>query len=462
MKVSLFYPPEDGLPLEGGGRSFMFVPPLGLAYIAGSIEQEVDKVDIYDLRDGGTNSVDLKVIVNRSDVIGVSIASFSFYNASLLISMIKDMDPDIPIIIGGPHCSLYPTRTLLETRADICIVGEGDFVIKDVIKKLDDKDFLKKLQGVIIKDGEKLSDINKPIIIKNLDKLPVPAYHLLRSRYGKFFDLEFFSSKCTGVETSRGCPFRCRFCSREIAGMNVYRAKSAERVIRELDYVTDLGYRSIVIIDDNFLIGKTRAEKILRSIIDRKMGLEIFLQGVRIDSVDDSICKLMKKAGVVAIAFGIESGSQKVLDFYRKGIDLEQIRRVVKLCAENDIYTIGNFIMGAPVETRKDIENTIRFAKSLPLDFSLFFILEYTAGSDLWKAAVSEGKIDEDEYRVYADSSRGLTKFSLEELKHYQKKAYISFYADPRYMLRELRSAIKRNRTHLAKYVYVLFKHILR
>ena len=162
------------------------------------------------------------------------------------------------------------------------------------------------------------------------------------------------------------------------------------------------------------------------------------------DSADRKLYEKMRDAGVEHISFGIESGNQDILDFYNKKITLDQVRNAVALSKEMGFLVSGDFIIGAPMETKEHIEKTIRFAKSLPLDNVVFSHLIYVARSPLWRTAVQQGKINPDEHMVYSDKQRGLAQFTAKEVEAYCMKAYRNFFFDPRYWFREVSYAISR------------------
>ncbi len=153
----------------------------------------------------------------------------------------------------------------------------------------------------------------------------------------------------------------------------------------------------------------------------------------------------MKKAGVKTLLFGLESGNQDVLDFYDKRVKLQQIRETLKLAREMNFFTVGSFILGAPIETKKHIENTIKFACSLPLDVALFSALGYMKGSQLWFEAVQNNLISSDTAEVLADSRKGLGNFTLDELVKYGTDAFQRFYFRPSYILGQIYRSISRN-----------------
>jgi radical SAM superfamily enzyme YgiQ (UPF0313 family) len=265
-------------------------------------------------------------------------------------------------------------------------------------------------------------------MVKDLDKIPFPARHLVKDNdYGYLFGSKVGKGKVTSMLSSRGCPMSCRFCQRNFFGMNTFRQRSAENVIDELMQIKEEGYKTVLFVDDNFLVDKKRAEKIMDSVIKEKLDIEMWAEA-RVNSADKNLFKKMKKAGFKVIAFGIDGGNQEVLDFYNKKTTLSQIKKAVNMSRKMGFYTYGTFILGAPIETEKHFEDSINLAKSLPLDLVAFFVLEYGAGSPLWEEAIKEGKITRDEYLVFADSARNLGNFSKETINSYAQRAHKEFY----------------------------------
>jgi radical SAM superfamily enzyme YgiQ (UPF0313 family) len=232
--------------------------------------------------------------------------------------------------------------------------------------------------------------------------------------------------------------------------MDIFRQRSAENVIDELKQISDDGYETVLFVDDNFLADKKRAEKIMDGVIKEKMDIEMWAEA-RVNSADEKLFRKMKKAGFMAIAFGIDGGNQEVLDFYNKKTTMAQIRKAVNMSRKMGFYTYGTFIMGAPIETEKHLEDSINFAKSLPLDLVAFFVLEYGAGSPLWEEAIKDGKITRDEYLVFADSARGLGNFPKDVIDAYAQRAHREFYVRASYFADQIIQGFKRRDFRLVK-----------
>jgi len=325
--------------------------------------------------------------------------------------------------------------------------GEGDYAIKDVAKALEGTKKLSDVPGLYYREKNVIKKGRPHQIVKDLDSIPFPARHLVEKYdYGKINNKYFFKPKLTSMITSRGCPFSCRFCSRLALTHKTYRQRSVENVVKEIVEI-DNKYKSVLIVDDNFLADKRRAHKIMDELIEIGTNIDLLVMGARVDSAEKKLYKKMKKAGVKYLEFGIESGNQDVLDFYNKKTTLHQIRNAVNLSQKMNFITNASFILGAPIETRDHINKTIKFASSLPLDIAMFFPLIYTYGSDLWNEAVENGSINKDESLAkWADSNNGLGNFTRDELEKMCKEAVRKFYFRPSYVARQIyRSILRKN-----------------
>ena len=455
MRFLLLRAPESERPAEI--YSFYapsIYPPLGLQCIAAALEHDGHKVEIIDLCLQDNSEEHLKNSLISSDAVGISVYSNDYDSVVDLSKKIKDLDSDVPLIIGGPHCTFFPGRSLSDIpHADISVTGEGERVIVDIVRFLQGRKNLSDINGIYYRENNQIKN-GKPLeIIDDLDSLHFPARHLVEKYdYGKVDNLYLYKPKFTSMISSRGCPFKCRFCARYgnfIKGWG-FRQRSAENVVKEIQEI-DEKYGSVMIADDCFLADRTRAHKIMDRLIETGTNIDLIIEGARVDSADRELYKKMKKAGVKLIGYGIESGNQDVLDFYNKMVTLDQIREAVKLGKEMGFITLATIMFGAPMETRKHVENTIKFACSLPLDIAIFSPLYYVMGSQLWDEAVKNKKLTKGGYSTIADSRRGLANFTAEELNEITKKATKHFYSRPSYMLGQIYRAFLRKDFRLVK-----------
>jgi len=355
---------------------------------------------------------------------------------------------------------LFPTQALKQTGADICVQGDGEQVIGEVRKALVGKLDFAEIAGIVFWVDGKIESGRPVQLVHHLDEVGFAARHLVSKYvYGKGLVADVQPGEFTSIVTSRGCPFSCRFCSRNSVSMKTYRMRSLDNIIEELKQLYGLGYRYIAFNDDCFLSNKKLAVDLFQAIIDEGLVLRFFITAARVDSADEQLYALMKRAGVCFLQFGLESGNQDVLDFYHKNITIDQSKKAVELSHAMGFFTAGSFIFGAPFETKAHLKQTVGFAQSLPLNSVSFVPLLYMAGSDLWNEAVLEGKIDEERYLVQADVSEGLGLFTAEQLHRFCSQASWSFYFRVRFVVDLVKICVRQqNFSFLWAYVWFLVK----
>ena len=439
-------------------------PPLGLLYLGSVLEQDGHKVEILDFYAEKFSIEKLKESLKNSDAVGISVYSNNYKSAEHLSKIIKKVNIDIPLIIGGPHCSFFPKKSLLDIpHADISVMGEGEYVILDIIQYLKGKKQLSNIHGIHYRENKSILP-GKPVkVINNLDKLPYPARHLVEKYdYGTFLFGYKLKGKVTSIITSKGCSFQCRFCNRygNLIKDWDFRKRSALDVFEEICQINEK-YKSLIIVDDNFFSDIKRANNIFDMILDSKINLDILVEA-RVDIANKDLFLKMKKAGVKYIFYGLESGNQDVLDFYNKKITLQQIKNATELAREMNFFISASFIFGAPIETKKHIENTINFATSLPLDLVSFGPLRYVIGSSLWNEAVKNKKILSNQYSTISNSKYGLGNFTEEELIELVNKAYKIFYNRPKYILNQMYRSFLRKDLNMLTYGLKFFTMINR
>jgi radical SAM superfamily enzyme YgiQ (UPF0313 family) len=294
--------------------------------------------------------------------------------------------------------------------------------------------------GLITKDFE-----NPPApYIRDLDMLPMPARHLLPNDKYRYI---LSKGKVTTLFSSRGCPYQCIFCDKTVFGSQ-WRARSAESVLEEIELVVkDFGVKSIVFYDDLFTVKKDRVVEICKGIIDKKLDIEWKCEG-RVNIVDEESLKWMKKAGCSMIAYGVESGNQKGLDYLNKGTKVSQIQRAFELTGKAGIKPMGYFVLGIPVETYEEGLHTIEFAKEIRAAYAQFSVLSPTPGTRLYDEVIKMGWYREIDAQNPMD--KGLKRPAIinenwneEKLSRILREAHKRFYLSPWYVwqrLKEIRS----------------------
>ncbi len=420
-------------------------PPLGILYIAAVLLENGHNVEIIDLSFEKPSEDILQKKLLSTDAIGLEVYSDNYKNVDNYAKFLKKINPDIPLIIGGPHCIFFQKKSLNHIQeSDIAVTGEAEDAIIEISNYLEGTKKISDISNIFFRENGKIKSGKSFKVIENIDNIPFPARHLIEKYDYDFLPKAFvYKKRLTLMESSRGCPYHCLFCSRyqNFIKDYGYRQRSAENVVEEILEI-DKTYGSVMVIDDNFLADKKRAHRIFELLIENRTNIEILIMGARVDSAEKELYSKMKKANVTFISFGIESGNQDVLDFYNKNITLNQIKRAVSLSREMGFQTSGTIMFGAPIETEQHLKRTIKFIKSITLDFAIFTVLKYYKGSPLWLAAFKNGNINEDEFCVIPDSRKNLGMLSSEELIKFSKKAYTSFYLRPAYFFDQFRQAI--------------------
>lgn len=462
MKFLLIYPPPEPFFIKKTSPFYGLSPPLGLLYIAKILENHGDTVNIIDFSAEPYDIHKLLHLIRSVDAVGMTILSTSFTRAKKLIDDIRNQDLDIPIIIGGPHCTLLPENSLKETQATISVQGDSEMIITDIRKALNNEKNFSEIPGIAYRTPTGIKKGSPPEPIQNLDLLPFPARHLIKHYiYGREYNPYLKAGECTSIITSRGCPYKCRFCSRGSISMKRYHIRSSENIIKELKEIQQQGYRYVIFSDDCFPANPKQAKTLFNTLIKENLDLKFSVTATRADLINEELFKKMKRAGVTHIQFGLESGNQDILDFYHKQINIETIQKAVKLSHKNGFFTIGSFIFGAPFETTEHFNRTLKFAKSLPLESASFLPLRYMIGSDLWYQAVQNGKISENEYVIPSDKNRGLGNYTTQELFKHCINAQHSFYARPTFFVKLLKKSLCNNdMTFIQSYLSIFFSSL--
>ncbi|MFX1286077.1 MAG: B12-binding domain-containing radical SAM protein [Promethearchaeota archaeon] len=401
-------------------------PPLGLLYLGAPLLREGYNVTFLDLNVDKLSRKEFLKIITVQDFILITCYTLVLNNVQKIIKDIQEVNPKGFILCGGPHCNI--THKYIEGSFLTCL-GEAEGYITHILNSIVQKTSLEDIPGLIYKKDGKIIKNPGVMQVKNLDSSIFPAWELIdKKKYGYLGNARL---NLAWLMSTRGCPFNCHFCARMIYSQ--YRARSVDNVVNEIKCLVKQGYRYIAFGDDNFLLNKKRVHKIMDRIIGEKIKIKMAVQG-RVDSVDFNLFQKMRKAGVIAVFFGIESANQDVLDFYNKRTTVEQGINAIKLANKAGLITVGFFIIGAPFETEKHIKQNLEYFDTVPLDLISCYDLTYVVGTQLWINAVKKGVIDESELFVRAD--KRLSNYSSEEISGIKNSFTKYFYKNPRRLLR--------------------------
>ena len=420
MRICLINPPRIQPKLWG---NLGILQPLDIAYIAALLEKQ-HEVRIIDAANEGWKNFEYidetkcrqglrnKEIEDRikkwaPEVVGITISFSGWWRtASEVASIVKNADKDVITVLNGLHPSARPLDCLEHPNTDFVVIGEAEYTMLELVEALEQettKDF-KKIRGIgYIKNGKAVVTPPRPPI-QDLDRIPFPARHLLPMEMYFAAAKEIpprgeISKPWTTMLTSRGCPYNCVFCSIHTVMGREWRARSPENVVDEIEHVVQT-YRieQLDFVDENMTFDKKRMEAICDLIVERGLDIEWFTpNGVRADTLHENLLKKMKAAGCKKIRIAPESGVQRVVDqIIKKNLDLREVEKALVLSKKVGIKVGCFFVIGLIGETKKDIEESIKFAQKLKRLGADSFYFSYATpvyGTELYEQAKRGGFI---------------------------------------------------------------------
>ena len=416
-------------------------PPLNLMYLASSLEEKSYSVKIIDddLLQKGYENVSKQAEKLNPQLVGVTATTSTIKSALKYLELIKNILPESLTVIGGPHTTFMPYETLKNSdNLDVVVIGEGEETMVDLAdhatQNIED---INDVNGIVyrdLKDGNLRTTEKRPLI-KDLDKLPFPARHLV-----PFDSYGVSQGQTGGIITSRGCVYNCNYCSSSLIMGKKFRSRSPGNVVDEIEELIDTYHiNDIGFMDDTFMLNKKRASDIADEIKARDLDLT-FVASSRVDRVDKSLLENLKSSGLKTIYYGVESGSQRILDLMKKGITLKNVEDAVKMAKDVNLEVLTSFILGYPGETEEDMNTTIDFSTKLDSDYCQYSILTPFPGTPIYKDLIEKNLIDNEDWDRYTVlkpilkyNELGLNKKLVERKL---ATAYLKFYARPKYLLK--------------------------
>jgi anaerobic magnesium-protoporphyrin IX monomethyl ester cyclase len=381
-------------------------PALGLLTLAGVLRKEGFPVKILESASLGlslSQTVDL-VLRENPEYLGLTCTTASVDNAARIARAVKQKKPGIRVLVGGSHITALPVETFNRyPDFDFGVLGEGEATLGELLGAVEGGMDFPLVESAVFREGGKVRVNPRRRFIQHLDELPFPAYDLLPSfpqAYRPPF-LNYLKGPTASLTSSRGCPQTCTFCDRSVFG-NRYRYFSEEYL---LELISSLrrryGIQHLIFTDDQFAASRPRlirlCEKLARADLKIRWNCD-----ARADSVDPDQLKLMKRAGCWMISYGIESGSQKILDQIQKGITLDRVEQALRWTREAGIRAKGLFMVGYPQETEETLDQTLSFIRRAPLDeINLSFLTPYP-GTEIYRQIRGSPEFDEDWARMNA------------------------------------------------------------
>ena len=350
------------------------IPGMGVLVLAAVARERGYRVHLIDAKGHGTSadSISRQIAALEPDYVGFSATTISVTNAHRIAESVKALVPRAVTILGGAHVSAIPERTLqVFPSIDFGIVGEGEHSLFDLLARLESGMPVESVPGLAYREsgGQVRANPRAPYI-DDLDVLPLPAWDLLPD-FPHRFQPSLFSYPRTPVGTlitSRGCPFSCSFCDRSTSGRRG-RMHGVEYVVRMCRHLVDRGVRHIIFLDDLFTVKKRRVVEMCEAFIDEEFRFTWSCNS-HPNLLDAATMKLMKRAGCWQIAYGIESGSQRILDVVKREVRLPRMRETLRMTRAAGIRAKGLLMMAHPTEDETSLEETVAVLRQAPLDLA--------------------------------------------------------------------------------------------
>ena len=451
MKILLIYPQYPH-----SSEFDLRAPSMSLVYLASVLERDGYQLVVYDASLGpivksgkifryGVSEEEVYSFLRRHkfDIVGITCSFAARWRfVSRIAQQVKELNPHVSVVIGG----LFPTYSWKYcfdncNAIDFIMLGEAELsfaqIVNNIAKGANINDACTDVDGVVWRTRGELHHNQKREYNNKLDDLPFPAWHLVDlSKYfllqRKIFDL---AAPCLPILSSRSCPNRCRFCNMYLAHGHIWRPRSADNVLDEIEYlIKRFSVRNFYFIDDNFSFDLERAKNICLGFIERKLNIKYnFHNGLSIKTIDSELVQLMKKSGCTSVCLAIESGSERIRnEVYRKNISTEKIFEVFNLFRKVKIPTVGYFMLGAPEENRADFEETKKLLAKLPMSLITVGIYTPYPETELYDECKEKGWLLEyapdDENRVEMFTPMLKTPdFEPNDVIAWQKELYHSF-----------------------------------
>lgn len=452
-RIWLINPPvyADEMFSRGSRSSATLSPPLGIAYIAAYLRKHGYFCEILD---GAVAPIPFEEILRRAgefDFIGITSVTAYYSRVRELIETLKTLGEKCPkILVGGPHATAMPEE-VLDDGGDVAIIGEGEETTLELVdflqrNPLNWRTHATQIRGIVFKDeNANIVKTQRRPLIEDLDRIPMPARDLLPMNLYSASVARSSAFPSHTLLTSRGCPGSCTFCSHLSFGKNVRRF-SPDRVVEEMVVLRNqYGANDIQIWDDHFVTDHDFINEVKKLLAKEKFDKSFSVES-RVDAVTPELLRTLKTMGCEYVAYGIESGSQRILDYIRKNETLEQIRRAVAWTKDAGLKIRGYFILGFPTETLEEMEATLRFAMELDIDVASFTLFVPFPGTADWQRAQKRGTFDSSYYQKkilpeinFLDSPiyvpEGMT---AQELLQFHRRAYNRYYLRPKFVAKRL------------------------
>lgn len=446
-------------------------PPLWGALWAGYLRKLGYSLLLYDAEvENWSYEETVKKIIEAKPLLVVVVVSgtnpsastMNMTGAGRIVSYVRQLDSNIKTLLAGLHPSALPERTITGVDVDFVCQGEGFYTLPKLINAIKGgaKDF--HIEGLWYKKNGKAISNPRPPLLKNLDELPRPAWDLLpmhkyrAHNWHCFHDIKNRQPYAI-LYTSLGCPFQCSFCCiNALFGKNTIRYRGLDKVIEEIDFMVKIyGVRNIKIIDEMFALNEKRVVRLCEMIIERGYELNMWVYA-RVDTITEKMLAKMKEAGINWIAYGFESGSERVIEGVSKGYKIEQIGKVVQMTYALDLHVCANYIFGLPEDDYDTMNQTLKLMLDINAEWANIYSAMAYPGSKLYETALKNNwPLSEcwQDFSQYAYESLPLPTKYLNggQVLAFRDYAFNTYYNSPRYLNMIRRKFGERTLQHIVR-----------
>ncbi len=401
---------------------------LGLGYLAAVLEKNEYQVDVIDCQLLKLSLEDFRSEISKRqpNIVGVTSSTLTYQSALKLVKIVKEACPDCITIAGGPHVTFWDDKALEECpELDIVVRREGEITMLEIVQKIEaDKSYDDVLGTTVRKEGKIVKNPDRPYI-EDLDGLPFPARHLWpMERLKEYEDILYLA-------TSRGCVYWCEFCTTVRMHGRKYRMRSPKNVVDELEFLhKTYGAKKFTFCDDAFTVDQPRTEALCSEILQRGLKIE-WNCGTRVDMITKDLLMKMKESGCISVWFGVESGTQQVLDAMKKGITPELTIKVLGWVRELGLKPVPNVILGFPGETKKSAWKTIKFVEKIaPDEVGFYNVATPFPGTPMYDIVKEKGWLRVTDFDMY-DTTHPIFEtpwLSMKDLGKLREGAFHHYY----------------------------------
>ena len=449
MKVVLIRPPK----IQGALKRSMVQHPVNLLSLAAVLLEygkgfEVEVWD-FEVEEFSEKTVRERMLKAAPRLVGLTSMTCNIKVSNHIAGWIKSESPETLTVIGGPHGSAIPERTLSEfPNFDLAVLGEGEQTLLELCQRLEASRGIEGVAGTVHRRGaEIVKECPRPLI-PDLDWLPNPARHLINHslyRGASTPGLDATLHRGTEIFTSRGCPEQCIFCASHLVFGRRVRFRSAEHVLKEVDEcIQKWGYRHLTIDDDTFTYNPKRLDKICQGLKERKITWDC---DTRVNVVNREMLKMMAECGCSKVAFGVESGSQRILDLANKGITIEQVKNAFQWAHEAEMITTAFFMIGShPSETLQELEQSFKLMCEINTELMALAIAVPYPGTELYRLLKEKNYIFEERWEKYTHlhsmPSWRTDNFTPQQMTKLQTRLFRRFFIRPKFIWKTFKKAI--------------------